>query len=138
MEEMVEIYRKYMPQVYNFLFSLCHDAHLSEELTQETFSQTLKSIDSFRGDCKIYVWLCSIAKHLWYKELKKKDREVVAEYVEETTCQKITENSAIQKMEVIELYKKLHFLIVFLTFFTIFQVFFDFLITFFTCQPINI
>ena len=93
MEEMVEIYRKYMPQVYNFLFSLCHDAHLSEELTQETFFQALKSIDSFRGDCKIYVWLCSIAKHLWYKELKKKDREVVAEYVEETTCQKITENS---------------------------------------------
>ena len=110
MEEMVEIYRKYMPQVYNFLFSLCHDAHLSEELTQETFFQALKSIDSFRGDCKIYVWLCSIAKHLWYKELKKKDREVVAEYVEETTCQKITENSAIQKMEVIELYKKLHLL----------------------------
>ena len=34
MEEMVEIYRKYMPQVYKFLFSLCHDAHLSEELTQ--------------------------------------------------------------------------------------------------------
>lgn len=42
--------------------------------------------------------------------IKKKDREVVAEYVEETTCQKITENSAIQKMEVIELYKKLHLL----------------------------
>lgn len=57
MEEMVEIYRKYMPQVYKFLFSLCHDAHLSEELTQETFFQALKSIDSFRGDCKIYVWL---------------------------------------------------------------------------------
>ena len=42
MEEMVEIYRKYMPQVYNFLFSLCHDAHLSEELTQETFFQALR------------------------------------------------------------------------------------------------
>ena len=38
MEEMVEIYKKYMPQVYKFLFSLCHDVHLSEELTQETFS----------------------------------------------------------------------------------------------------
>ena len=110
MEEMVEIYRKYMPQVYKFLFSLCCDAHLSEELTQETFFQAIKSIDSFRGDCKIYVWLCLIAKHLWYKELKKKDREVVAEYVEEADCQKATENSAIQKMEVIELYKKLHLL----------------------------
>ena len=109
MEEMVEIYRKYMPQVYNFLFSLCHDAHLSEELTQETFFQALKSIDSFRGDCKIYVWLCSIAKHLWYKELKKKDREVVAEYVEETTCQKITENSAIQKLYLLSFYKNINF-----------------------------
>ena len=47
MEEMVEIYRKYMPQVYKFLFSLCHDSHLSEELTQETFFQAIKSIDNF-------------------------------------------------------------------------------------------
>ena len=47
MEEMVEIYRKYMPQVYKFLFSLCHDSHLSEELTQETFFQAIKSIDDF-------------------------------------------------------------------------------------------
>lgn len=72
MEEMVEIYKKYMPQVYKFLFSLCHDVHLSEELTQETFFQAMKSIDNFHGDCRLYVWLCSIAKHLWYKELKKK------------------------------------------------------------------
>lgn len=47
MEGMVEIYRKYMPQVYKFLFSLCHDSHLSEELTQETFFQAIKSIDNF-------------------------------------------------------------------------------------------
>ena len=47
MEEMVKIYRKYMPQVYKFLFSLCHDSHLSEELTQETFFQAIKSIDDF-------------------------------------------------------------------------------------------
>lgn len=25
------------------------------------------------------MWLCSIAKHLWYKELKKKTRETAAE-----------------------------------------------------------
>lgn len=79
MEEMVEIYKKYMPQVYKFLFSLCHDVHLSEELTQETFFQAMKSIDNFHGDCRLYVWLCSIAKHLWYKELKKKKRETAAE-----------------------------------------------------------
>lgn len=67
MEEIEQIYRKYTPQVYKFLFSLCHDKYLAEELTQETFFQAMKSIDKFRGDCRIYVWLCSIAKHLWYE-----------------------------------------------------------------------
>lgn len=106
---MEQIYHKYMPQVYKFLFSLCHDTHLSEELTQETFFQALKSIDSFRGECKLYVWLCSIAKHLWYKELKKKDREQATESMEETaTLTTVTEDLAIQKVEVFQLYKILH------------------------------
>lgn len=39
MEDMEQIYRKYMPQVYKFLFSLCRDPHLAEELIQETFFQ---------------------------------------------------------------------------------------------------
>ena len=49
MNDMEQIYKKYMPQVYKFLFSLCHDAHLTEELTQETFYQAMKTIDDFRG-----------------------------------------------------------------------------------------
>lgn len=110
MKDIEQIYCKYMPQVYKFLFSLSHDAYLSEELTQETFLQAMKSIDNFRGDCKLYVWLCSIAKHLWYKELKKKGKEQVTEYVEEITYQGTIEELAIQKLEVIELYKKLHLL----------------------------
>ena len=35
MEEIEQIYRKYTPQVYKFLFSLCHDKYLAEELTQD-------------------------------------------------------------------------------------------------------
>lgn len=109
MKDIEQIYQKYMPQVYRFLFSLCHDTHLTEELTQETFFQALKSIDDFRGDCRLYVWLCSIAKHLWYKELKKKKREELSAFEEEiTTAKTITEDSAIQKVEVLELYKILH------------------------------
>lgn len=109
MKDMEQIYQKYMPQVYRFLFSLCHDTHLTEELTQETFFQALKSIDDFRGDCKLYVWLCSIAKHQWYKELKKREREKTAEFKEEpATSKTFTEDFAIQKVEVLELYKLLH------------------------------
>ena len=76
MEEMVEIYRKYMPQVYNFLFSLCHDAHLSEELTQETFYRAVKKINTYKGECKISVWLCQIAKNLWYDKCRRDKRLV--------------------------------------------------------------
>lgn len=50
------------------------DADLSEELTQETFYQAIKTYDNFRGDCKVSVWLCQIAKHLWYKECRKRKR----------------------------------------------------------------
>lgn len=75
MEDMEQIYKQYMPQVYKYLFSLCRDHHLAEELTQETFYQALKSIDGFRGECRLYVWLCQIAKHLWIKDLNRKKKE---------------------------------------------------------------
>ena len=107
MEEMVEIYRKYMPQVYNFLFSLCHDAHLSEELTQETFFQALKSIDSFRGDCKIYVWLCSIAKHLWYNQCRKNKRIVDTDETFDIEDPQNLEEQFIAGEEKVSLYKKM-------------------------------
>ena len=109
MKDIEQIYKKYMPQVYKFLFSLCHDTHMTEELTQETFYQAMKNIDDFRGDCKLYVWLCQIAKHLWYKELKKKEREKPSEITEDiVSAEQGPETSAIQKTEVLELYKILH------------------------------
>ena len=46
MKDMEQIYKKYMPQVYKYLFSLCHDTQLTEELTQETFFQAVKSIET--------------------------------------------------------------------------------------------
>lgn len=109
MKDIEQIYEKYMSQVYKFLFSLCHDAHVAEELTQETFFQAMKSIDRFRGDCKLYVWLCSIAKHLWYQDLKKKEREKPGEISEELpSALQSPEALVIQKAEVLELYKVLH------------------------------
>ena len=32
------------------------------------------SPDTFRGDCSPQVWLCAIAKRLWYKELERRSR----------------------------------------------------------------
>ena len=73
MDDMV--YRQHARTVYKFLLAQCGDAHLAEELTQETFYQAVRSVDRFDGSCKISVWLCQIAKHLWYQQLRKARRE---------------------------------------------------------------
>lgn len=75
MEDMSEIYRRHAQTVYKFLLSRTHDADLAEELTQETFYQAVRSADRFDGGCKVSVWLCQIAKHLWYRHLRKQGRE---------------------------------------------------------------
>lgn len=74
MKDLEKLYNDYFQTVYKYLFSMTHNADLSEDLTQETFYQALKTYDSFRGDSKVSVWLCQIAKHLWYKEYKKSSR----------------------------------------------------------------
>jgi RNA polymerase sigma factor (sigma-70 family) len=72
-ENIEGIYQEYFETVYKYLFCLTRDADLSEELTQETFYQAMKTIKNFRGDCKISVWLCQIAKHMWHRDCKKRN-----------------------------------------------------------------
>ena len=76
MDDMSAIYRQHAQTVYKFLLSQTRDPGLAEELTQETFYQAVRSIDRFDGKCKVSVWLCQIAKHLWYQQLRKQKREV--------------------------------------------------------------
>lgn len=74
MEPFEEIYSSYLKDVYKYVFSLCRDPAEAEEVTQETFYQAMKSMPSFRGDCKLIVWLCQIAKHIYFARQKKRKR----------------------------------------------------------------
>ena len=75
MNDMEAVYQQYAQTVYKFLLAQCRDEGLAEELTQETFYQAVRSIDRFDGSCKVSVWLCQIAKHLWFQHLRKQKRE---------------------------------------------------------------
>lgn len=70
-KEFEEIYREYFPRVFAFLFKLTQNQDLSEELTQETFYQAFVSFYRFRGDSDVFTWLASIAKHTYYRHLRK-------------------------------------------------------------------
>lgn len=73
---MDELYRQNAKIVYYFIYSLCHDRELAEELTQETFFQAFQSLERYNGTCKLSSWLCQIAKHLYYQHLRRANREV--------------------------------------------------------------
>ena len=66
--EFEEVYQLYFQDVYRYALSLTRDEHTAEEITQETFFKALRSIDQFDGRCKVYVWLCQIAKNTYFTQ----------------------------------------------------------------------
>ena len=110
MQDMEQIYEQYFETVYKYLFCLTRNSDISEELTQETFYRAVKKIHTFNGDCKISVWLCQIAKNLWYDECRKNKKTIkVSEenFLEIQATNDVTEEKIVQNEEKMALYKKL-------------------------------
>jgi len=105
-----ELYSEYFQTVFKYMFCITRDADLSEELTQETFYQAMKTCESFRGDCKVSVWLCQIAKRLWYKEYSKRKRQgfnSIDDIAESLPAEESIEKDVVEKESKIELYKRI-------------------------------
>ena len=83
MTEFDEIYKAYFNDVYLYLKKLSGNESIAEEITSETFFRAMRSIDSFRGDCDIRVWLCQIAKNSYFSFAKKQNRLTSIENLEE-------------------------------------------------------
>ncbi|MBO5220878.1 MAG: sigma-70 family RNA polymerase sigma factor [Clostridia bacterium] len=109
-EHFREIYESNVKEVYGFLLSLTRDEQLAEELTQETFVRAMEHIDSFRGDCKISVWLCQIGKNLFYRHHNKNrtradmDEATVNEILQEES----PEGDVLQRHQSSQIQKYLH------------------------------
>lgn len=73
-----ELFSEYYMDIYRYLYSLCRNASLSEDMTSEVFLEVVKSIGSFRAESDVKTWLFSIARHRWLKYLRKKKRTVEA------------------------------------------------------------
>ena len=109
MQPIEEVYKMHSNTVYKYLICLTQDEDISEDLTQETFAIAVKEIKKFKGDCKVSVWLCQIAKHLWYQELKKrkKYKKISIEEIENLQTTENTEEYILKKEEKIELFKNI-------------------------------
>lgn len=70
-----QVYREYAGLVRRYLLKLGCDPQDAEDITQDTFVKALLRIDSFRGQSKLSVWLCAIARNTWLNQLKKRRRD---------------------------------------------------------------
>jgi RNA polymerase sigma-70 factor (ECF subfamily) len=57
-------YTRYIDAVYRFAYhQVGRHRQDAEDVTQETFIAAIKNLKSYRGDSRLYVWLCGIAWH---------------------------------------------------------------------------
>lgn len=107
MTEFEKIYDQHFREVYAFILSMSRNEKLAEEITQETFFKALKAIDGFKGQCKMNVWLCQIAKNTYFTHLSKQKRLVPEEAVEssgDAVMERLMEN----REEAMRVHKVLH------------------------------
>ena len=109
MQDIEKIYEEYFETVNKYLFCLTHNNDISEELTQETFYKAVQKIHTYKGECKMSVWLCQIAKNLWYDQWRKNKKILKTEESELLEVQDLTslEEQIISNDEKITLYKKM-------------------------------
>ena len=106
--EFEEIYTTYFRDVFLYIRRLSDNEHLAEEITSETFFKAISSIESFRGDCDIRVWLCQIAKNCYFSYLKKTQRIYSIEDIETAEQSENFEERFFQKDAAMQIQKVLH------------------------------
>ena len=68
-------YTDYFDTVYRYVLGLSRDGCVADEITQETFFKALKNLNTFKGQCKLSVWLCQIDKNCYFTYLEKEKRK---------------------------------------------------------------
>ena len=108
--DMDQIYRTYERMVYQFLYMRTHDAHWSQDLLQETFLRAVTSISRYDGSCKLSVWLCQIARHVLWQELRKRGKTDFAELADSIPDpgNPDAETQVLQSEDRVGLYRAIH------------------------------
>lgn len=107
MKKIEDVYKEYANIIYKYAYSLSKSKDIAEEITQETFLIAVENIKKFRGECKISVWLCQIAKHAFFKYIKKRKMEIPIDEVKDVIDEKVLIDEICKKDEKDRLLKKI-------------------------------
>lgn len=69
-----ELVAKYERRIFNLIYRQVGDYEDAADLTQETFVKAFKAFGKFRGQSKVFTWLCQIALNLCKNRFRQRDR----------------------------------------------------------------
>ena len=88
-----KLYTAYYMQVYSYAVSIAKNRELAEEITQNTFFKAVSAKAQFKGNAGELTWLCSIAKNLYYDELRKNRNTVDLSEISNLPSEESIENA---------------------------------------------
>lgn len=69
-EKLVEL----LPGLYRYLYRLCGESHLAEDLAQDTIVRAMKSIDQLESHAALRAWLFRIGSNAWRDHCRRAGR----------------------------------------------------------------
>lgn len=66
--------KAYQDKIWSMAYYMTKNHHDAEDVAQEVFLKLWRSLDSYREDCEVSVWIMRIAKNACYDYLRKRKR----------------------------------------------------------------
>ena len=79
-----QLYQKYQKEIYLYLYSLCKNRELAEDLLQETFLKAILSLSDEHTNMR--AWLYMVARNLYFNYRKKEGRNILMNDISDNLC----------------------------------------------------
>ena len=77
--EFAEVYQKFFPRVFAYVYGRVHSAHLAEDLVADVFERAFLKLDSLRSGDAFSTWLFTIARNVIISHSRKYSRETIVD-----------------------------------------------------------
>ncbi len=77
-----KLYNTYHRELYLYIYSLCRNREITEDLVQETFLKAILSLSDSHGNMR--AWLYMVARNLYYNLAKKEKKKESLENLKES------------------------------------------------------
>ena len=101
-----QLYQKYRKEIYLYLYSLCKNSSLAEDLLQETFLKALLSLPDDHTNMR--AWLYLVARNLFFNYYRREKEKVPlgeVQQIQNTASQEVLEGILKEEKEIAAILK---------------------------------